>query len=655
MREFKAFFLLESKRFFFNPRNAVIFLLLYVSALLFVQVGVNQIHQSIQLKQKFQEIEKEKVNQYITYTQYGGYGIRVLFFPDQISLLFFNTGVIKDMTAYVDSGERLRIYLPLKGKNVFSLANKGFTDFSGVILFFGSLLALLFGFDSLINEEYLKFLSSLTRANHVFLSLLLARLLLVFLLFLLLFCFALVLIYLNGICLQVNLNFLYFFLVIVLNSFFFFALGMVFGTFKSKITGFVYAISGWFLLIFIFPGALNAYIEGKAADITPVYQLEMEKLKIVMEFEKRAIEKAGILEYGKEVSDLDRKLMKDFLNKDFKKILLLEEKLTDQMRKHTSLFQILSNFFPSSFYLSVNNEIGSRGYENLLDFYRRVLELKRKFVKFIIDKIYFENFSEVVPFIKGEENVYHARSRIPNYFWQGIMITLFHISYLLGISFFRFKKALYQLPDVKINTQQATRVKLARKDFKVWTTINEMFKKQLYNLFSGINKRPAKNKTIPPLEVVIDNLPLSPGDKKQDFLYLCRLCHFPNDVKAADFLSFLDALMNTPANTAESPTPPWTRNKIKQLDNHEMGQLAIRILERKPFDIYLIDNITRGMPGEFVIQLKEKMEELKTGGLVFFIDKDNTDMSFWKIKDNPSRYFWEDHLWTRQVDTLKEA
>jgi hypothetical protein len=278
-------------------------------------------------------------------------------------------------------------------------------------------------------------------------------------------------------------------------------------------------------------------------------------------------------------------------------------------------------------------------------------------VKFIIDKVYFENFSKVRPFIKGgEENVYHAKSRLPKFFLWGILISLFHISYLLFITFSRFKKALYQLPVMKTKNQQAPSVKLSKKDFKVWTTKNDLFKNQLYNLFSGIIKKPGKNKIIPPLEVVIDNHPLSPGNKKQDFLYLCRLCHLPNDVKVGDFLCFLQVLMNVPADTANSPAPSWTRKKIKHLDDHELGQLEIRILEMKPFDIYLIDNIARGMPVDFVIQLKEKMEGLKTGGkLVFYIDKHNSDMSIWKIKDNPSRYFWEDPNWTREVDSMKEA
>ena len=51
--------------------------------------------------------------------------------------------------------------------------------------------------------------------------------------------------------------------------------------------------------------------------------------------------------------------------------------------------------------------------------------------------------------------------------------------------------------------------------------------------------------------------------------------------------------MKVPPETAESPADSWTRKKIKNLDDHELGQLAIRILELKPFEIYLIDNIAR--------------------------------------------------------------
>jgi hypothetical protein len=197
MHTFKAFFILELKRFF-GKRNGMLILLLFLLSLLFIQNGINEYKNILDHKEKFQEIEESKVSSYISYRVYGTYGFRMLFVPAPITVFFNKSGLISDMTSYVDSGERLIIYNSLKGKNVFNLKKWGLTDFSGIILFFASLLALFYGYETLSNAEYLKFLSSLASPRKAFISMLLSRIILMVLLFLFITAAGFLLLTLNG-------------------------------------------------------------------------------------------------------------------------------------------------------------------------------------------------------------------------------------------------------------------------------------------------------------------------------------------------------------------------------------------------------------------------------------------------------------------------
>ena len=60
-----------------------------------------------------------------------------------------------------------------------------------------------------------------------------------------------------------------------------------------------------------------------------------------------------------------------------------------RMDKNREYFQCLSVLFPTSNFLSINYELSSCGYENLLDFYKFAGEIKYGFLKEYMNAIYF--------------------------------------------------------------------------------------------------------------------------------------------------------------------------------------------------------------------------------------------------------------------------
>jgi ABC-type transport system involved in multi-copper enzyme maturation permease subunit len=446
MKILRATCLLESKRLL-KKKTLGLFLFLSLLSLYFVQIGLNNYINIIENKEEFQDIERLKVKQYINYNQYGTYGFRVLLIPSPLSIYFINSSTISELTAYVDSGERLNIYNSFKGRTLFSDKRGGFNDFSGIMLLMGSLLALYLGYESFIHRDYLRFIYGYVNYKRIFFSIVLSRIFIIIFLFLLNVGISLIIPEINGIQFS-NSEYAHFFTyiaILVLVLVFFFALGTIAGSLKSGFAGFVMVIISWFVMVFLFPGIVNSITSRKADNLVSNYKLELQKLKSLMDFERESLEKVGITTRGN--MEAVKKSVEDFLEKGFPKIHAFEERLRDEMEENIRYFEFLSSLFPSTFYLSAGNEISSKGYENFILFFDYIRELKKKFVRFYMDHRFYldgilDETTKVESFIKGSENLFYAKSRPPWGFATGVLLTLVYIVGLFIISYYRFKQSL---------------------------------------------------------------------------------------------------------------------------------------------------------------------------------------------------------------------
>ena len=446
MKTFTAIYLLESKRLL-KKKTIGLFLFLSLLSLYFVQIGLNNYTNIIGNKKEFQDIERLKVKQYVNYNQYGSYGFRVLFIPSPLSIYFVNSTTISGLTANVDVGERLYIYNSYKGRTLFADKEGGFKDYSGIMLLLGGLLVLYLGYESLIHRDYLRFMYGFMDYKRIFFSTVLSRVFIIILFFLLNAGISLILLEINGIQFigDEYARFFTFLVTLVLVLVFFFALGTISGSLKSGFAGFVMAIVSWFVLVFLFPGIVNSVTSRKADSLVSNCKLELQKLKSLMDFEKWAQEELGPT--TEDNIDAVRKSVEGFLEKGFKKIQALEERLRDEMEDNISSFEFLSSLFPSTFYLSAGNEISSKGYENFIIFFDYLRELKKKFSRFHLDHRFyseepFDAPQAVESFIKGDENLFNAKSRTPRGFTRGVLLTLVYIIGLFIVSYYRFKQSL---------------------------------------------------------------------------------------------------------------------------------------------------------------------------------------------------------------------
>jgi hypothetical protein len=228
----------------------------------------------------------------------------------------------------------------------------------------------------------------------------------------------------------------------------------------------------WILAVYLVPALLNKRVEARVEKRQSDYQLELEKLEMLMPFEeetKALVEKArrqykffgelynrvrkeiktkegfwtlinelekrdtitqdereilGKLgDTLKEKGDLDYEQIKTetyklylkvytegnqilsnrgrlYLEQEFPKIQAKENELLKQIESDVDFFQGLFSLIPTTFYLSTGNEIGSRGYENTIDFYKNAITTKNEFLWFYIEHRYAKRTEKIKDFIK---------------------------------------------------------------------------------------------------------------------------------------------------------------------------------------------------------------------------------------------------------------
>jgi hypothetical protein len=125
--------------------------------------------------------------------------------------------------------------------------------------------------------------------------------------------------------------------------------------------------------------------------------------------------------------------------------------MINEMKDVVSLYHNLSLFFPTTFFLSSNNEISGCGYESLIGFYDHAYKLKMGFIQYYAEKSFYSEEKEktVKPFLNGDENIFYATSNLPAKFDFGLVISLLWLLILLYLLWIRFNRMLDSVQDTQ--------------------------------------------------------------------------------------------------------------------------------------------------------------------------------------------------------------
>lgn len=415
----KSIFFLEYKRYT-RRRGLLMIFTLFALLLIMMQIELNNWKSTATQIEEAGNIEITKSRQFKKWSSYGVHGVVLTSIPSSLSFLSaFN--IYGNLSAQIDSEINLRIFETKKDRIVLPDPANGYLNFSGLILVVGGLLALMYGASTFKNEKDLRLLCGIKSFPVVFWKTLLAGMFLLSMTVLLFMLGTVLLAFLNGIDIMDG-PYLYYFLQVFLLLNVCLAAGTTFGSMRKRSIGtslliglfIINVLSPWFIYV-ISSGFSNNYSER---------QVELGKLKILMAFENRGVEKFG----GDRTGDEVKNFIKGFYENELILIEEIETKHKNEILETQGHYQALSIIFPGSFFLENALEVSGQGFNNYSRFYTFAEKEKHRFIKFYADKKYLSKNApeKVQSFVVGNSNIFYFKPGLPANRLTGTILNLLY-------------------------------------------------------------------------------------------------------------------------------------------------------------------------------------------------------------------------------------
>jgi len=619
MSNFRSLFHLELKRFL-RKRNLVLWIILLLLILFFVNKGINQYKTLPGKVQTINQIQDNYFKSIRNYDEYSRYGIIMLFIPSSPWILFQNTTMPPDVTAKVSSNITVQIVNNLKGKSLYSGFKLDNIDFSRIVLFLISLLALWYGYESLRTRGYLMSLSGRWSDVKVFLSIGAARFILFAAAFVIMAVCIPLFITARGVPLTAHdYNVLFGFLLVTLVMLlFFFIAGLIIGTIKSVVISISAIFCFLILMTYIVPGVLGSIAGDNFPDSSRDYQAEMDKAKILSHFEERSKKEYG--EFNANKLEIARKVAEGYKQYDFPLIKARELQFMSEIKAAVDRANKLAILTPTTFYLYTCGEVSSKGYAGFLEFYQYVVEMWEKFVNFWIDQVFYKD-KVLVNFlkIKGNNNIFHSRGHLPDLFAIGLLYNLGLCIILILACYYRFTGWLHPRPK-KAGAFADLVLDFHQGETHVINVYRQEFIDQFLNQFQG------KNHGLP-WQVTLGGKNID-GQAKQDFFLIPNIKEIPGDIKVKNLLKLYHNWFKPAAAEIIEVLADMGKNlldkKFRELEDLDKARVLLILARLVETRVYILKDFAFGVPGYLWNELPGLVGALMKPG-VTIIDIETTN------------------------------
>jgi hypothetical protein len=443
-----AFLRFERRRLFGEKKNLIFLVFISLLSAYFVWSGLNEYRQFQAEKKIFVKFEKEKIAQIVNYAQYGVFGFRLLYEVSPLNQFFVNSSVLQDVESNIDSLEAIKVESSFKGKKLF-LKRGYFKDFAGIVFIFGSLFMLYLGHLALVSPAYLRIISGCMSLKKYYGLTTVARLF-----WLDLFFIALGL----GLFFQVQLEgvgfsgpekmiYLFFLMFLVLLLNFFYLLGQL----TSVLVGFrniffLWFFIVWFICIFLLPEMNRISVFNQSLVLESAEKVNLEKFRTLMVLEKKFRDylKVNPATPMGQIRQMQKQFSVQFINSSYLVNTGLETKYLRDVESVIAGHERQSVLFPTTFYQFLTGEASGKGYYGYLDFMDYIMKLRNRFMQFYLEKRYESNDTAVESFVKNDENIFRARSRLPKTFWLGLLATGFYAAAFFVMAYWPLRRLVYQ-------------------------------------------------------------------------------------------------------------------------------------------------------------------------------------------------------------------
>ena len=228
---------------------------------------------------------------------------------------------------------------------------------------------------------------------------------------------------------------------------------------------------------------------------------------------------------------------------------------------------------------------------------------------------------------------------------------------LFFLSLVSNRKVIFRVAEDKRRPGKAEPLFLEQGKSKILKVDVESFKDYLLNLLTGKTNELKRSKYQYPGQVYLEKEEIIAGQKYRSVFYIPEVENIPKDIRVFDLLAYFHGLSKTTGkNLVESLNDNGTANLLKQrfwkLDKVEILRILLASASFEEVEIYLLYDLSRKMPGEGLILIKDKLEELSgKGAVVIFIITESIINDICRITN---KYYSElDGKWSGQVEEIR--
>jgi hypothetical protein len=324
-----------------------------------------------------------------------------------------------------------------------------FQDVAGIPFIFGSLFMLYLGNLALVSLEHVRFmLGRLSLKKHYFLTTA-ARLFWLNLFFAVLGAGMYLFARLAGVNFsqsEMRLFLLYLLFLLALLDFFYLLGQLTAVLVRFRKIFFLWLFLIWFACVFFLPEINRISVFNKSTALESAEKVNLEKFRTLMAMEQKfrdfLKENPGIS--LDQIREMQKKFAVNFLKNSYLLNMGRETKYLHEVGKIVHSHERQSVVFPSTFYYFLIGEISSKGYYGYLDFMDYIMKLRNRFIEFYLQKRYESRDEKVESFVKGGENIFLARSQMPETFWLGLLITVCYGAAFFVLGFWGLRSRMYR-------------------------------------------------------------------------------------------------------------------------------------------------------------------------------------------------------------------
>jgi hypothetical protein len=602
-----------------NRRTAAVLLIFLIIFIGINQVGIEKFKVDEKQQEAFIRVHEKLIESFISYEQYGALGIDRLLLGCPLISLFYNSSTLTDLQVNVEITSRYKLYKPEMGKNLFKRPTGGSLDFSWFFIMFGSLAICLWSFFACRNSEYLMFLNNFTGPGRIYAGVILARVILIIISIFIVVLAARVQFLINGIPLSAaGLSALFhFFLVSSITMSVLAAVSARLGAVKNWEKGAAITAIFWIFVVFLWPEVLNLVFSRKAEiQMKSLEEYQIQKNEIYFLFEKEVLKNTGRYETIPEKEESDRKSAEHYWKVVSRKIREIDLQMIDKTEELSRQFQAAGIFNPVTFYKSVNNELGSKGFNSYNRFFRENLDIQRGFLRKVFDKRYYENYTKVEPYLPFEKLAVKAEPGLPAFFTAGILLNLFYLVTAIFWGSAGFKRFMFPKPEapggykeVKLECQQG--------NIEVVTSDNRDLYAQVVNVLYGIPRDFDGKITIDGQSIV--NTRIKP------VVYVPGQDSIPGNFRVNDLFNLAGKMPGTTKQRLQQLKLQYQhilKKRFAHLDPGQRTNILLDLCGLKEPKIYLIRDFSPVMYGKSLIPALNKLRSIKeTGALILCLSE----------------------------------